>query len=149
MKGRHSLTGGFTLIEVLIVATVIGVVASVAIPGFQNAKKAANESGVIANLKGLVTSVEAYRLRLGAYPTQMQDLADAQIVDEVIGGSTAAPGKSGYLYTLTAVSGTWNITADPITPGITGNRYFYIDASGVVHYSESGTASASDPPVDP
>ena len=74
-------TSGFTLLEVIIVAAVIGVVASMVIPGFQNAKKAANESGCIGTMRSLMSATETYTLRYGSYPVQMQDLADVDIIE--------------------------------------------------------------------
>lgn len=141
-------TSGFTLLEVIIVAAVIGVVASMVIPGFQNAKKAANESGCIGTMRSLMSATETYTLRYGSYPVQMQDLADVDIIDEVLGASSALPGKSGYVYTLTSTTGTWSCTADPITHGITGDRYFYIDSTGVVRSNGSQTATSADQAVE-
>ena len=148
MKGNTRTESGFTLLEVIIVAAVIGIVASMAIPGFQNAKKATNESGCIGTMRSLMTATETYNLRFGTYPSQMQDLADADIIDEVLGASSAAPGKSGYLYTLTSATGIWSCTADPITFGVTGDRYFFIDATGAIRFNGSTTATSADPAVD-
>lgn len=64
MKRRHGETGirrrqgGFTLIELLIVVAVIGVLASIAIPRYQNHVARSQVSAAQATLRGVLTQVE-------------------------------------------------------------------------------------------
>ena len=51
---------GFTLIELLIVVVIIGVLAAIAVPKFQNTKGKANAASLKADLRNLVTAEEAY-----------------------------------------------------------------------------------------
>ena len=51
---------GFTLIEVLIVAVIIGVLASIAIPKFANTKTRAYIASMKSDLRNLVTSEESF-----------------------------------------------------------------------------------------
>ena len=39
------------------------------------------------------------------------------------------------------------ITAQPITPGTTGQRYFYTDQSGVIRANASGAATSGSTPI--
>jgi len=55
----HTRTG-FTLIELLIVVLVIGILAAIAIPKFQNSKGKAYASTLKADLRNLATAQEAY-----------------------------------------------------------------------------------------
>ncbi|HVF40681.1 MAG TPA: type II secretion system protein [Gemmatimonadaceae bacterium] len=51
---------GFTLIELLIVVLIIGILAAIAIPKFQNSKGKAYASTLKADLRNLATAQEAY-----------------------------------------------------------------------------------------
>ena len=51
---------GFTLIELLIVVLIIGILAAIAIPKFQNSKGKAYAATLKADLRNLATAQEAY-----------------------------------------------------------------------------------------
>ena len=57
MQTQHNhLEAGFTLIEVLIVTTVFGVLAGVAVPNLMSSRLAANEAAVIATMRAISTA---------------------------------------------------------------------------------------------
>ena len=47
---RNKRQQGFSLVEMVIVVTVIGVISSIAVPSFLNTRKAGNEAATIASL---------------------------------------------------------------------------------------------------
>ncbi len=59
-KPVSRLRRGFTLIELLIVVVIIGILAAIAIPKFQNTKGKANFAAMRSDLRNLTTSQEAY-----------------------------------------------------------------------------------------
>ncbi len=65
---------GFTLIELLIVVVIIGVLAAIAVPKFQNTKGKANAASLRADLRNLITAQEAYFYDNSAYTTALTDL---------------------------------------------------------------------------
>jgi type IV pilus assembly protein PilA len=65
---------GFTLIELLIVVVIIGVLAAIAVPKFQNTKGKANAASLRADLRNLITAQEAYFYDNSAYTANLSDL---------------------------------------------------------------------------
>lgn len=58
----------FTLIELLIVVTIIGLLAAIAVPNFLNAQMRARVVRTIADLKSCATAIEQYAIDCGKYP---------------------------------------------------------------------------------
>src|SRR5262249_34967810 len=74
----------------------------------------------------------------------------ANIVDSILG--QAAPIKAGYNFTYVPVAAgginaTYTLTASPITPGSSGQRYYFSDQTGVVRYGLTGPATAASSPL--
>src|ERR1039457_5488719 len=133
---------GFSLIELLIVVAIILIIASIAIPNLLRAKMAANESSAVGSMRILNTASVAYSTTYGGYPPALTNLSpassatstSADLVDSVLAGGT----KSGYIFTWSAGTTDANsnylnyaISAKPVTPGTSGQRYFYTDQTGV------------------
>jgi prepilin-type N-terminal cleavage/methylation domain-containing protein len=157
MTSGRKLTG-FSLLELLIVVTVILIISAIAIPILLRSKMAANESGAVGTLRTVNSACTVYSWNWGAgYPVSLSNLgpakpatsAAADLVDSMVAGGT----KNGY--TLTYVSSTPNngkiatytINADPMFPGKTGERYFFTDKSGVIRDNSNGPATLSSPPI--
>jgi prepilin-type N-terminal cleavage/methylation domain-containing protein len=58
---------GFTLIEMLIVVVIIGVVAAIAIPKFNNTKSKSNAATLRSDLRNIASAQEAYFFEHSAY----------------------------------------------------------------------------------
>jgi general secretion pathway protein G len=78
---RSSQQRGFTLIEILIVVVIIGILATMVVPKFADARREASVSSVRNQLQTLRAQVEVYRARNGGAAPAATDLMQV-LVDE-------------------------------------------------------------------
>lgn len=134
------MEAGFSLLELLYVIAIITIVAGLAIPGLMSSKKAAYEAAAITYLRAWTDAQELYKLRTGTYADAPGLLVAAGYIED------PDPVKFGYIFALSGVSNQlWAGTASPRDPGTTGDRYFFIDVSGVLRAATGGPADASSP----
>ncbi len=75
-KSLLSNQRGFTLLEMLIVISIAGVLAAVAVPRFTNAVMLANTARVQSDLQVLNSAIVLYQAEKGVYPSAVGDLKD-------------------------------------------------------------------------
>jgi len=135
---------GFTLIELMIVLAILAIVAAIAIPSLLNARKSGNEASAISSLRTLSAVNEEYRTRFGSYSDSLANLSATGHIDEVLASGT----KSGYTFTYAGAAATWMTSAGPQGAGLTGDRAFFVDQSGMIRCELSGTATSASSPLD-
>jgi prepilin-type N-terminal cleavage/methylation domain-containing protein len=138
---------GFSLIELLIVVTILGIIASIAIPNLLASRRAANEGSAQQSLRTIGSCEAAYKFTYGngAY-ADLPTLGQKVMTDSVLTTGT----KSGYLFVATPIAGPpeqfW-ASAFPVTPnGVasTGSRRFAIAEDGVLR-SDTNLAAGAPP----
>jgi type IV pilus assembly protein PilA len=151
---------GFSLIELLIVVTIILIISAIAIPNLMRSKMSANETAAVGALKALTESSVMYSNSYGGFPRSISNLgpggapASTSVAADLIDSTLATGVKSGYKFTYTVLATdpagnvvSYAITAVPVTPGSTGQKSFYTDQSGTIRVSPNGTADSSSPPI--
>jgi general secretion pathway protein G len=67
---RHA----FTLVEILLVMTIIGILAAIVIPKMVGRSEQARQTAVRADLSSIKTALDAFEVDNGYYPKSLQDL---------------------------------------------------------------------------
>ena len=147
---------GFTLMELLIVISIIVILMLIAIPTSRTIKKHANE---LSAQKSLQTIEQAESMYEQNYPTSgfsctLQALGGdgssppSATAAQVINGQLATGVKDGYIFTIgnctkasinniDRITG-YTLTAVPATPGRTGDRGFCLENGGAMKADLTG-----------
>lgn len=176
-----SSTGVIVLIVVAVLVLagfIVAIIAAIAVPGLMRARVAGNEAGAIASLRSIVVAEAAYSATCanGGYAVSLEDLAKTQagsggFVTPDLG--TTGVEKNGYRLTIErdsssdvvdigtaaatcngsahAPASSYFASAEPVTPGTTGTRYFAVDARGAIFESTRPIANplVAGPSVTP
>ncbi len=73
MRGK----AGFTIIELMMVLTIVGILLTLAEPSFSNTILKAKEASLMQNLFTLRDVIDQYRADVGKYPPTLADLKSA------------------------------------------------------------------------
>jgi type IV pilus assembly protein PilE len=115
LKRSH---GGFTLIEIIIVVIIVGILATVALPAYQDSVRKGQRSDAKVGLLAAAGRMEQFILDRGTYTDDMTDLGyatDPMISDEEHYNISAAACTGGDLttcYVLTATPRSTSPLAD-------------------------------------
>lgn len=160
---------GFTLIEILVVVTIIGLLSAISAINILRMRATGNETVAVANLRQLAVALTMYYVANNVYPPTSSWLSSMYGVDCNAGtapdpdfgpapfcrrlvGNDPNDVVSGYVYTYSgaaAPAGSFALTVNPQVIGVTGTRAFFLDETAAIrHCDGAGPAQASDPTID-
>ena len=82
-SGKHRLQDGFTLIELMIVMSILGLLLSIALPKYFQGLERAKESVLLQDLKIIREAIDHFYQDKGVYPGQLNDLVSYQYLNEI------------------------------------------------------------------
>lgn len=147
----RSRTQAFTLIELLIVITVIGIVAGIAIPTYHSSMRKANEAAAVTTLNAIKVAQAKYVVDHQSHYGTFRELFEEGYLDKRF--NYDQPHIRGYVFTISLgpkterEAATFAVNADPEqSQGITatGRNFYYTDPENGICFSKTGPATAAD-----
>ena len=162
-KQQRNPAAGFTLVELLIVMSVILILMTLAIPATQAVIRHGNETSAVNSVKFLVTEETSYNeaypqhgfscslAAMGGRPGAEPPTAESA---QMIPDDLASGHKAGYTFTVgkcvkTTINNvdqvnSYEITAVPISVGHSGNRGYCADENGEVRFDPKGGTNCTE-----
>lgn len=164
LGGRGMAMAGLALGYVGLAIIPILIIAAIAIPNLLRARMAANEASALGSLRTINSACAAYATEYKSFPSSLANLGPgtnpsakaAGLISKAAGlisDVMASRQKSGCLFTYApgpsqnGVILSYEVQADPLTPGATGVRHFFTDESGIIRVRMGGPATAESPPL--
>jgi type II secretory pathway pseudopilin PulG len=135
------------MIELIIVVTIIGIIAAIAIPNLLTARRTAQEASGAAMVKSLIKAEGMYFSSYGNQATYgtLNELVARNCIDATL--LTEARNYYTFQVNLTTPI-TYSITATPGAELASQMRHFYGDESGIIRQALGTAATATSPPLN-
>ena len=97
---RNSNKAGFTLVELLLVVTILGVLASIAVMNLGGTSEEARIKATQSDIATIQGAVSTYEIRTGKYPSSIDDLAKEMDGQKGLLDASALTDKWGTKYSF-------------------------------------------------
>jgi type IV pilus assembly protein PilA len=161
---RRRREGGFTLMELLIVISIMLILMLIAIPNFAGMKMQANETSAMASLRAIYQSqiqfqttypASGFACSLSTLGGSASSGAPSATSAQLLGADLASGQKSGYTFNIVnctkvtvnnqdLITG-YEVTAVPQAVGKTGHSGYCIDQQGELRKDLAGGTNCTTP----
>jgi general secretion pathway protein G len=147
MKKRSQRRAGFTLVELIMVAVILAILAVVVIPQFSDASSDVKNSALRATLHTIRSQLELYKAQhLGKYPLKAS-WSDAMLKKTKDDGSVAADGKFGPYLQQMPVNPMDNLSTMAGSQDASGG-WSYDETTGALKSNDSSVKDADSKTKD-
>ena len=106
---------GFTLIELMIVVAIVGILAAIALPAYQDYIVRSKMSEGVAAIASCKTSVAEYAATKAAFPTDVTSAGCSTLATQYVSGLTVAAGViTVAMTTATGITAACNLVLTPL-----------------------------------
>lgn len=140
-RGRRA----FTLVELLMVISIIGIIASLTVVGIASARGKKEESAVKAQKEKLVLAIESYKKQFGAYPPDNPIVASNMPAFNPLAYELGGVRRAGvnFISELDPAHTVTPVMLEPPPPPILPTRRGYFDLPGFVNVTPVGGKARS------
>ncbi|HKQ51408.1 MAG TPA: prepilin-type N-terminal cleavage/methylation domain-containing protein, partial [Pyrinomonadaceae bacterium] len=143
MKKSISSQKGFSLIELLIVITIIGIISSIAVTYLQQAKNATQSASAISSMRTINSAQSTFRASNGRFGT-LPELGTARVIADP---NLTAGEKSGYTFDVTtATASNYEAVADPVNDPRNAFQHYFIDSTAIIRVRVGAAATVTSNP---
>jgi type IV pilus assembly protein PilA len=150
-RRRHK-SAGFSLIELLIVISIILIIAAIAVPKMNKQLMLAREQAAIRQIGTIHQAETQYYSQFGKYACSLAELgppasgAPGPTAADIIPKNLADGKNTGYLFTVACSATGYAVNANPESFGGSGSRCFFSDQSlGIRQSFTAEPASVTSP----
>ncbi len=143
---------GFSLIELLIVISIILILLAVAVPKYEKMQMNTRELAAIKQIQTIHSVQTQYYSQFGRYATSMTELGPPASGNpgpagaDLIAGDFAKGTKGGYTYVVQGTPTGYTVNANPVAYNGTGRRSFFSDQSFVIRENWGPDPAKADSP---
>lgn len=144
VSSKINFVSGFTLIEIMIVISVLAILTTLAIPNILRSHIAARESLALTNIKKISESCQIYYTRQDSYPAALADLSGD--IPPYLDSTLTSGTKDGYNFIYTQTADGFTVQANVAAGGL--GRHFYTDETDIIRVHVNAPAGPGDPGIN-
>lgn len=150
LPGRVRRSGGFSVVELMMVILILGMVAAIAVPKFSRGSKAAEDASLANNLQTMRRAIEMYHAEHNRYPTLASIQEQLTQYTDVTGSVFPTKSRPDLLgpYLRVFPSRKNRSVAKVAASDVTNADWVYDETTGAIRATANGSDDTSKPYAD-